>query len=177
MATREVVDPAVLARKPQSKCHCGDNKPDYIYPYPYYPPYNCGPIPPPPPPPPCNCPPEITINPCCNSIESQIAKLSKKAAVIRKMKEALVIKNKPILISIGGNQYNFGSYLMKENIATTIETNEELTNITEYGEKIASILDAELTAIREKITELTAELDASFDEGTTGQTPTTVTQG
>ena len=175
MATREVVDPAVLARKPQKNCHCnGDHKPDYIYPYPYCPPYNY--CPPPPPPPHCNCPPEVTINPCCNSIESQIAKLSKKAAIIRKMKEALVIKNKPILITIGGNQYNFGSYLDKEQIASTVDMTEELTNVTEYGEKIASILDAELTAIREKITELTAKLDASFDEDITGQTPTTVTQ-
>ena len=67
MATREVVDPAVLARKPQKNCHCnGDHKPDYIYPYPYCPPYNY--CPPPPPPPHCNCPPEVTINPCCNSI-------------------------------------------------------------------------------------------------------------
>ena len=66
--------------------------------------------------------------------------------------------------------------LIEEQIASTVDITEELTNVTEYGEKIASILDAELTAIREKITELTAKLDASFDEDITGQTPKTVTQ-
>ena len=109
---------------------------------------------PPPPPPypyPYPCPP---VNPGVGSIEAQIAKLSKKASVIRKMIENLVNRNKPIVINIGmGASYNFGCYL-----------NAEQTE-TDYGKSVLEMLQAELEAIKAKIVELTAELEVS-DEST-----------
>lgn len=111
--------------------------------------------PPPPPYPPCppyppypyDCPP---VGTGVGAIETQIAKLSKKSAIIRKMIDNLVNKNKSIMISIGcGAQYNFGCYLDKED------------SETEYGKAILEILTAELEAIKAKIVELTSELEVA----------------
>lgn len=138
-----------------NNCNCGCN--ETTYPQGYWMPGTC----PPPPYPeyPYPCPPVSTG---VGSIESQIAKLSKKSAIIRKMIDNLVNKNKSIIISIGyGAQYNFGCYLDKEG--------EE----TEYGTAVLEMLQAELEAIKAKIVELTAELEVA-DE-TTGGVEGTVT--
>ena len=117
-------------------------------PYPSYPPYPDYP-----------CPP---VNLGVGSIESQIAKLSKKSATIRKMIDNLVNKKKSIVISIGcGAQYNFGTHLNAEG------------SETEYGTAVLEMLQAELKAIKAKIVELTAELEVA-DE-TTGGAEETVT--
>ena len=119
-------------------------------PYPPYPPYPDYPYP---------CPP---VNPGVGSIESQIAKLSKKSAIIRKMIDNLVNKNKSIVISISCDaQYNFGTHLNAEG------------SETEYGTAVLGMLQAEFKAIKAKIVELTAELEVA-DE-TTGGVEETVT--
>ena len=115
--------------------------------YPFYPDY------------PYPCPP---VNPDVGSIESQIVKFSKKSAIIRKMIDNLVNKNKSIVISISCDaQYNFGTYLNAEG------------SETEYGTAVLGMLQAELKAIKAKIVELTAELEVA-DE-TTGGVEGTVT--
>lgn len=151
---------ADFARRPNggdnmsNNCNCGcqsTDKPNYTpvppngcQPYPSYPPfpypYDC-------------CPP---VNPGVGSIEARIAKLSKKSATIRKMIDNLVNKNKSIVISIGcGASYNFGTYLNSEG------------SETEYGKMILEALTTELEAIKNKIVELTAELEVE-DESTGG---------
>lgn len=118
------------------------------------------PPPPPYPPYPYDCPP---VNPNGSSIEAQIAKLAKKASIIRKMIDNLKNKNKSIQISIGcGASYNFGTY-----------TNSE-GEVTDYGKKVLEILDEELEAIKTKLTELSGELEVQ-DIATSG-TETTVKQ-
>lgn len=140
----------------QNNCNCGCTPNDQKYPQGYWMP---GCPPPPYPPYPYDCPPVCTG---VGSIESQIAKLSKKSAIIRKMIDNLVNKNKSIIISIGcGAQYNFGCYLDKEGTET------------EYGTAVLEMLQAELEAIKAKIVELTAELEVA-DE-TTGGVEGTVT--
>ena len=139
----------------QNNCNCGCN--ETIYPQGYWMPGTC----PPPPYPeyPYPCPP-VSIG--VNSIEFQIAKLSKKSAIIREMIDNLVNKDKSIIISIGcGTQYNFGCYHDKE------ETK------TKYGTAVLEMLQAEFEAIKAKIVELTAELEVA-DE-TTGGVEGTVT--
>ena len=76
------------------------------------------------------------------------------------MIDALKNKNKPILISIGGKQYNFGCYLDAEQSAT------------DYGTTIETMLEKELEAIKTKLTELTEELNV---EDSSDKTETTVT--
>lgn len=144
----------------QNNCNCGCATGENQYPQGYWMPGMC---PPPTYPPypeyPYPCPP-VSAN--VGSIESQIAKLSKKSAIIRKMIDNLVNKNKSIVISIGcGVQYNFGCYLDKEG--------EE----TEYGTSILEMLQIELEAIKAKIIELTAELEVADDA--TGGVEGTVT--
>ena len=127
-------------------------KPPYCTPCPPPPPYGYPPYYYCPPPPPqnggngdCNCGGTVVS---VTSIEAQIAKLSKKSATIRKMLDNLINKNKSIVISIGaGATYNFGTY-------TDSEESE-----TEYGTSIEEILQSELEAIKDKITELAAELE------------------
>lgn len=132
-----------------NNCNCGCN--ETTYPQGYWMPGTCPP--PPYPPYPYDCPPVSTG---VGSIESQIAKLSKKSAIIRKMIDNLVNKNKSIIISVGcGAQYNFGCYLDKEGAET------------EYGTAVLEMLQAELEAIKAKIVELTAELEVA-DESTGG---------
>lgn len=145
--------------KSTGSCDCG-KKEENGYWASACPPPSWGPgCPPPPPYPyPYPCPP---VNPGINSIEAQIAKLSKKASVIRKMIENLVNRNKPIIINIGmGASYNFGTYL-----------NTEQTE-TDYGKSVLEMLQKELEAIKTKIVELTAELEVT-DE-TTGKIEDTV---
>lgn len=153
--------------KPINSCNCGcqeDVKPSYPYPCPppgyWYP--DC------PPPPVHGCPPpypypDCPVTPCGNSIEVKIGKLSKKAQVVRKQIENLTVKNKPIIISIGGCSYNYGVYTNVDGEAT------------EYGEQVLTILQAELEAIKAKIIELTQELDseATVVEGGVESTVTT----
>lgn len=134
-------------------CNCGnDNKPEYPCPPPGY--WYPGCPPPPidncyPPPYPYPCPP---VNAGVGSIEAQIAKLSKKSAIIRKMIDSLVNKNKSIMISIGcGTSYNFGTYLDKESAET------------DYGKSVLEMLQSELEAIKAKIVELTSELEVEDD--------------
>lgn len=118
------------------------------------------PPPPPYPPYPYDCPP---VNPNGSSIEAQIAKLAKKSSIIRKMIDNLKNKKKSIQISIGcGASYNFGTYTNSEG--------EE----TDYGKKVLEILEEELEAIKEKLTELSGELEVE-DVSTVG-TETTVKQ-
>ena len=93
-------------------------------------------------------------------MEAQIAKLAKKSATIRAMLDALKNKNKPILISIGCKQYNFGCYLDAEK------------STTEYGTTIETMLEKELDAIKTKLTELTEDLTVA---DVNDMTETTVT--
>ena len=130
----------------QNNCNCGCN--ETIYPQGYWIP-GCPPPPPPYPEYPYPCPP---VNTGTNSTEAQIAKLAKKSSVIRKMISNLTQKNKSIVISIGqGATYNFGCYLDGEGTET------------EYGTTILKILQAELDAIKVKITELTADLETETE--------------
>ena len=138
----------------QNNCNCGCN--ETTYPQGYWIP-GCPPPPPLYPEYPYPCPP-VSID--VDSIEFQIAKLSKKSAIIRKMIDNLANKDKSIIISIG-TQYNFGCYHDKE------ETK------TKYGTAVLEMLQAELEAIKAKIVELTAELEVA-DE-TTGGVEETVT--
>lgn len=133
----------------KNDCNCNCDH-EQFYPQGYW----CPPMPPhdcsrPPYPDFPYCPP---VNPNVGSTEAQIAKLSKKAATIRKMIHSLVNCNKPIIISVGrGTSYNFGGYLDSEQ--------EE----TEYGKAILDMLESELEAIKDKIKELTEELDVEED--------------
>ena len=130
----------------QNNCNCGCN--ETTYPQGYWIP-GCPPPPPPYPEYPYPCPP---VNTGTNSTEAQIAKLAKKSSVIRKMISNLTQKNKSIVISIDqGATYNFGCYLDGEGTET------------EYGTTILKILQAELDAIKVKITELTADLEAETE--------------
>lgn len=143
-------------------CNCGcqdttNNSQDSGYACPPYWPWPPRPDCPPPPPP---YPGEWPVCPSKSSIEVQIAKLAKKSATIRAMIDNLKNKNKSILISIGGKQYNFGTYLDVEKTTT------------EYGTTIETMLEKELEAIKTKLTELTEELNV---EDTDAHTETTVT--
>ena len=130
----------------QNNCNCGCN--ETTYPQGYWI-SGCPPPPPPYPEYPYPCPP---VNTGTNSTEAQIAKLAKKSSVIRKMISNLTQKNKSIVISIGqGATYNFRCYLDGEGTET------------EYGTTILKILQAELDAIKVKITELTADLEAETE--------------
>lgn len=162
MPLTDIVENADIARKPyggdsmsnnntnQNNCNCGCSTGENQYPQGYWIP---GCPPPPYPSYPYDCPP-VSIG--VGSIESQIAKLSKKSAIIRKMIDNLVNKNKSIIISVGcGAQYNFGCYLDKEGAET------------EYGTAVLEMLQTELEAIKAKIVELTAELEVA-DESTGG---------
>lgn len=158
MPRNDLVQNSELAKKPNggdsmsntnnntnTNCSCGCNESAYPG---YWMPPNC---PPPPPYPeyPYPCPP---VNTGANSTEAQIAKLAKKSSVIRKMISNLTQKNRSIVISIGqGATYNFGCYLDGEGTET------------EYGTAILEILQSELDAIKEKITDLTAELEAETE--------------
>lgn len=136
---REVIRGQDIAVKPN--CGSGNNSCD-CYPYPPFPPYPMPPYPAPN----CPCPP---CPPPVNSIEAQIAKLSKRSATIRRMIDCLVNRNKSIVMNIGGAQYNFGTYTNKEG------------EITEYGEKVLEILESELEAIKAKMMELVNELEVA----------------
>lgn len=133
----------------QNNCNCGcqeENK----YPQGYWMP-GCFPpgCPPPSYPEYPYCPP---VNTGVNSTEAQIAKLAKKSSIIRKMISNLTQKNKSIIISVGTNcSYNFGCYLDLEGTET------------DYGTAVLEILEAELAAIKEKLGELTAELEAETE--------------
>jgi hypothetical protein len=169
MATKEIIDASVLANR---ECNCSTSssssttstKPDCV-PYPpqgFYAPYPPYPYPAPYP---AGDGPEA-INPCKNSIEVQIAKMSKKASVIRKMLNNLQKRRKPIIISIGGVQYNFGCY------STISENGEEVSVVDStsadeinYGEQVEEMLVYELKAIIAKIEELSAELTESIEIG------------
>lgn len=149
-----------------ANCNCGNNtnvpdnsdKNNCCPPNGYWIP-GCPP-PPPYPPYPYDCPP---VSPSVGSIEAQIAKLAKKSAIIRKMIDNLKNKNKSIQISIGcGASYNFGTYLNSES--------EE----TDYGKKVLEILEEELEAIKEKLTELSGELEV--EDSSISGTETTVKQ-
>ena len=153
---------ANMADSKNCNCGCQDTtttNPDGGYacpPYWPWPPRPDCPAPPPPYPgewPGPVCPPK-------SSVEAQIAKLAKKSATIRAMLDALKNKNKPILISIGCKQYNFGCYLDAEK------------STTEYGTTIETMLEKELDAIKTKLTELTEDLTVA---DVNDMTETTVT--
>ena len=120
--------------------------PDFPPPYPPVPPY-----PPPYPYPPCPCPdPE----PKKKSIEGQICKLSKKAAVITKMIENLETKKKDVIIKIGDSSYNFGN----------IDLEVEGWDDGSYAATVQKILEKELALIKAKIAELAAEIGEEADQ-------------
>lgn len=130
------------------------------YPYPYYPP--CPPAPE---------MPDVEIKQ--SSVEAQICKLSKKSSIIKKMIENFENKNKDAIIKIGEVSYNFGSY----KIISTDSSGEKTEEDSVYGETILEILTDELAAIKTKMVELTAELDAEDETTTTtSSTEKTVTQ-
>lgn len=147
MPLSDIVRNSDIAKRPEGGVPMKDNcgcKPE-VKPEGYWMNWIPGCPPPPMPDYPYPCPP---VNPGVNSTEAKIAKLSKKAATIRKMIDNLVNKNKSIVISIGcGCNYNFGEYMNKEE--------EE----TEYGKAVLEMLQTELDAIKAKIIELTNELE------------------
>lgn len=121
--------------------------PDFPPPYPPCPPYP----PPCPPYPPCPCPdPE----PKKKSVEGQICKLSKKAAVITKMIENLETKKKDVIIKIGDSSYNFGN----------IDLEVEGWDDGSYAATVQKILEKELALIKAKIAELAAEIGEEADQ-------------
>lgn len=124
-----------------TNCTCGCNT-DATYPntpvYPPYPPYPC---------------PEPVVSP--TSIGGQIAKMGKKAEVIKRMIDELTVKNKSMIITVNKTSYNFGTYL-----------NAELEE-TAYGTAVLTILESELEAIKEKIVELTNELEETTETSST----------
>ena len=134
--------------------HC---RPHDYPPYPPFPPY----IPPVPP---------VPVDK--KSKEAQICKLSKKSATVKKLLENYVEKNKDVIFKIGGVSYNFGSYKVK----LKDDQGEEVTEVSVYGERIRSILEDELHAIKEKIQELAADLDEDDEDSLTDGTDKTVTQ-
>lgn len=172
MPYADILENGDIARKPDrgennmadiNKCNCGcqntTTTPDNGYACPPFWPWPPRPdCPPPPPPYPGEWPGPVC--PTKSSVEAQIAKLAKKSATIRAMIDALKNKNKPILISIGGKQYNFGCYLDAEQSAT------------DYGTTIETMLEKELEAIKTKLTELTEKLNV---EDSSDKTETTVT--
>lgn len=123
-----------------------------------------------PPCPPC-IPPREPIRLKKNSVEMQICKLSKKAAAIKKMIENFTDKNKDAVIRIGEASYNFGSYVTLVTELSGQISEEE----SAYGEIILQMLNDELSAIKEKLKELTEELDSEEGEEITS-TEKTVTQ-
>lgn len=138
MPNGDVLPNGAIARTPDPNCCPPGPAPAYVYPWGPPPPY---PYPYPEPP----CPP-----PSPSSIEAQIAKLAKKSSVIRKMIDDLTTKNKSIIMTIGGAQYNFGAYLDSDQEVTTYG-NDVLTNI----------LEVELEAIKARLIELTNDLEVS----------------
>lgn len=90
-----------------------------------------------------------------NSKEAEICKLSKKSATIKKMIENFTEKNKNAIIKIGETSYNFGAY----KVITTDITGGKVEEDSKYGEAILGILTDELAAIKEKLQELSNELD------------------
>lgn len=165
MPTIDMIPNSAIARTPErggdnmgntntNGCNCGCQPTDRpeMPGYPPMPPHGCYPPYPPFPYPYDCCPP---VNPGVGSIEAQIAKLSKKSACVRKQIDNLINKNKSIVISIGGIKYNYGTYLDAEG------------EVSAYAEKVVEILEAELEAIKAKITELAAELEVA-DESTSG---------
>ena len=129
--------------------------------YPPYPPYGY----------PCVPPTEPTPLDT-NSVELQICKLSKKSAAIKKMIENFTEKNKDTIIKIGEASYNFGSY----KTITKDEQGQKVEENSIYGETILQMLTDELAAIKEKMKELTEELDKEDDTSTLLSTEKTVTQ-
>lgn len=133
---------SLFAKKPQCGGAIPMEKPilpanDFCYP-PGYPPPGC--MPP--------MPDFLNIPQRGSSKEIKIAKLAKKASIIRKFIENFSEKNKDVIVSVGGySTYNFGSYLDEEG------------EITDYGQDILEMFEAELAKIKAEIIELTNSLD------------------
>ena len=181
MPISDIVPNASIACPPENKCGCGAHpKPEHHHHHHDCPPYW---MPPPPPMeypyPPCPpsyypyCQPSEEVKIKKTSIEAQICKLSKKAAVIKEMITSFVDKNKDAIIKIDGVSYNFGGY----KLITTGEGGSKTEEDSVYGDTILKILQDELAAIKAKMKELTEELDSN-DEPTaiTNSIEKTVTQ-
>jgi hypothetical protein len=143
-----------------TNCNC--QPPEYPYPYP---PFGY-PYPP--------VPPQSEIKIKKNSVESQICKLSKKSAVIKKMIEDFEDKNKDAILKIGASTYNFGSF----SVITVEDDGSKSEDESVYGETILTdLLKKELEAIKTKLVELTSELEDEVGESTTVETTEkTITQ-
>lgn len=144
---------------------CGCDFPPPYGPYPYYPPYpdpRPHPLPPYPYPP---IPPEPAPDPKKTSTEGKICKLSKKAAVITTMIDNLETKKKDFIIRAGESTYNFG------NVDLEVENWEDGS----YADTALKILRFELSLIKTKIAELSAEIGEEAEN--LAGTPTTVVEG
>lgn len=132
---------------PEVDCPC----PPPPLPPPYYP-YPPRPFPPFPPHP--VPPPEPEPEPSKTSIEGQICKLSKKAAVITKMIDALENKKKDFIMKTADMTYNFG------NIDLEVENWDDGS----YAATALKVLKFELGLIKAKIAELSAEIGEEADD-------------
>lgn len=171
--TTDVIYPADIAQYPIS-CNCNCEHEHPVAPCPPVPPQGyvgCW-CPPPPMPPhypsfPCPVSPEeVPIKK--QSPEEQLCILSKKSAVISAMIDAYKNKNCDAVIKINGvtASYNFGTYYddVKEKTIST------------YGKEILEILELELTAIKEKISELATQIGEDTVETSYSAGLKTVTQ-
>lgn len=156
--SKEVIEPSSI-----KNCSCGGVGVDAVYQtstnnndvnYPYY--YRGGCCAPPPPYP-YPYPYPVPVNPAPTATyEMKIAKLSKKAAIIRSMIDLFQNKNKPIIFRIEGLQYNFGTYTTEDDIALPASVYPEskdpkTTSVSTkdgYGQEILEILETELDMIK-----------------------------
>lgn len=126
------------------------------YPYPPLPPCPVPPLPPAP-------QPEPEPEPKKSSIEGQICKLSKKAAVINRMIDNLNEKKKDVIIKIGDASYDFG------NIDAEISGWADGS----YAATILPILEYQRSLIQAQIKSLADQLDDEVEAG--GGTETAIT--
>lgn len=163
-------DLAIYGQKGQSAVVPANPNPSGLV---YGPACPCPPFPPPPPYyplPPCPIPPlppapqpEPEPEPKKSSIEGQICKLSKKAAVINRMIDNLNEKKKDVIIKIGDASYDFG------NIDAEISGWADGS----YAATILPILEHQRSLIQAQIKSLADQLDDEVEAG--GGTETAIT--
>lgn len=164
--------------------------------YPFYPPYQepiepvaCPPIPgrPVPPPPPVFPPYPMPRPERVDESSKKLAKLSQKAKVLVQMIKDFEQKNKPVILTIGNNSYQFGT----ENIVDfngepakgmysklicgdPIEALDSIDYTTDDSKTRVSLKDpvdllqSELARVRQEITLVAAALNEEVQEPTSG---------
>lgn len=154
-------------------CNCSDNNyywgPPSCYPPPM--PYSYPPPPPMPPKQSCECQNgEISVSK--KSIEGQICKFSKQAAVINRMIENLEKKKKDVIIKVGDTSYNFGNVDLEVKTWKAVEE----TGKEGYADTVLEMCKTELNLIKEKISGLAEQLDEELDAAATSLFSTVATE-